>query len=250
MADAAPTPETLHDIPAKPAATVMLLRDTDQDIEVFMLRRTRAAAFAGGMYVFPGGKVDPADGHGDISYVIAAIRECFEEAGVLLALDDAGALIGDGHPALAHRQAVYDGDVDVRNLCERHDLRPAIDDLVWVSHWITPVGESSRRFDTRFFVAAAPPEQTSKHDDNETIASVWVRPREALRRQANGELTMMPPTIKNLEFLDERDSTASVMASAKRLSRPSPILPKLRRDATGQISGVSLPDDEDYDTLV
>ena len=238
------------DSPAKPAATVMLLRDTDEGIEVFMLRRTRAAAFAGGMYVFPGGKVDPADGHGDISYVMAAIRECYEEAGVLLALDNEGLLIGDGHPALDHRQAIYDGDLDINDLCERHDLRPAIDDLVWVSHWITPVGESPRRFDTRFFVAAAPPEQTSKHDDNETIASAWVRPREAFRRQANGELTMMPPTIKNLEFVDQHTSTAAVMASARRLPRPSAITPKFRRDATGRISGISLPDDEDYDTLV
>jgi 8-oxo-dGTP pyrophosphatase MutT (NUDIX family) len=235
------------DTPAKPAATVMLLRDTDQGLEVFMLRRTRAAAFAGGMYVFPGGKVDPADGHGDMSYVMAAIRECFEEAGVLLALDDAGALIGDGHPALAHRQAVYDGDVDVHNLCERHDLRPAIDDLVWVSHWITPVGESSRRFDTRFFVAAAPPEQTSKHDDNETIASSWVRPSDALRRQAEGELVMMPPTIKNLEFVGAHRDAASAMESARQLERPAPIMPRMRRDADGRIRGVSLPTDDDYD---
>jgi 8-oxo-dGTP pyrophosphatase MutT (NUDIX family) len=249
MADAPATPESAQELPAKPAATVMLLRDADQGIEVFMLRRAHAAAFAGGMYVFPGGKVDPADGDGDISYVMAAIRECYEEAGVLLALDGSGALISDGHPALAHRQAVYDGDVDLQILCERHDLRPAIDDLVWVSHWITPMGETSRRFDTRFFVAAAPSEQASKHDDNETIASAWVRPGEALRRHANGELMMMPPTIKNLEFLEQHGSTASVMASARHLPKPAPILPKLRRDAKGRISGVSLPGDEDYDTL-
>ena len=237
------------ELPARPAATVMLLRDTARSIEVFMLRRTRAAAFASGMYVFPGGKVDPADGDGDTSYVIAAIRECYEEAGVLLALDDSGSLIRDGHPALAHRHAVHDGDVDLQNLCKQHDLRPAIDDLVWVSHWITPLDEPARRFDTRFFVAAAPGHQTSKHDDNETIASVWVSPGDALRRQANGELTMMPPTIKNLEFLDLHESTAAVMASARELPRPAPILPKLRRDAAGRIRGVSLPDDDDYDTL-
>ncbi|MEY2583318.1 MAG: hypothetical protein QOE09_3167 [Ilumatobacteraceae bacterium] len=249
MADAAIPPVSEEEIPAKPAATVMLLRDTENGIEVFMLRRTHAAAFASGMYVFPGGKVDPADGDGDSSYVMAAIRECFEEAGVLLALDDSGALIGDGHPALTHRQAVYDGDVSLESLCEQHHLGPAIDDLVWVSHWITPVGETSRRFDTRFFVAAAPPEQTSNHDDNETIASEWVRPQTALRRQAAGELTMMAPTIKNLEFLDSHDSTPSVMEAARRLPRPSQIVPKLRRDTDGRISGVSLPDDEDYDTL-
>ena len=238
------------DLIAQPAATVMLLRDTDQGIEVFMLRRTHAAAFAGGMYVFPGGRVDPADGEGNISYVIAAIRECYEEAGVLLARDASGRLIADGHPALAHRHAVHDGEIDLQTLCEEHDLRPAVDDLIWVSHWITPVGEGTRRFDTRFFVAASPPDQASQHDDNETIASVWMHPRDALRRQADRELNMMPPTIKNLEFLDEHDSTASVMASARELPRPVPILPKLRRDDAGRIRGVSLPEDADYDTLV
>jgi 8-oxo-dGTP pyrophosphatase MutT (NUDIX family) len=235
-------------IPAKPAATVMLLRDAD-GIEVFMLRRTTAAAFAGGMYVFPGGKVDVADGEGDLGYVVAAIRECYEEAGVLLATDEAGALVTDGHPALEQRHAVHAGDVDFRALCELHHLCPAVDDLVWVSHWITPVGESSRRFDTRFFVAVAPPAQTSRHDDNETIASTWVSPKDALRRGARGELTMMPPTIKSLEFLGAHRSTASVMDAARQLGQPIAILPKLRRDATGRVRGVSLPGDADYADL-
>jgi 8-oxo-dGTP pyrophosphatase MutT (NUDIX family) len=236
-------------VPAKPAATVMLLRDAADGIEVFMLRRTTAAAFASGMYVFPGGKVDPADGDGDIGYVIAAIRECYEEAGILLATDVNGAMVDDGHPALAHRQAVYDGDVDLRALCDEHHLTPAIDDLVWVSHWITPVEEAPRRFDTRFFIAVAPPAQTSKHDDNETIASSWVRPAEALRRQADGELTMMPPTIKNLEFVGAHPDAASAMEAAKRLGTPTPILPRMRRDANGRIRGVSLPSDDDYADL-
>ena len=236
-------------IPAKPAATVMLLRDTDDGIEVFMLRRTTAAAFAGGMYVFPGGKVDPADGDGDLGYVIAAIRECYEEAGILLATDDNGAMVNDGHPALAHRQAVYDGDVDLRALCEQHQLRLAIEDLVWVSHWITPIEESPRRFDTRFFMSVAPPAQTSKHDDNETIASAWVRPSDALLRHAEGELVMMPPTIKNLEFVGAHTASASAMESARQLGQPTPILPRMRRDADGRIRGVSLPTDDDYEEL-
>ena len=246
----APTePPTQPAVEAKPAATVMLLRDTPQGIEVFMLRRTKAAAFAGGMYVFPGGKVDAVDGDGDEGYVIAAIRECYEEAGVLLANDVNGAMVADGHPALAHRQAVYAGDVDLRALCVEHQLLPAIEDLVWVSHWITPVGESSRRFDTRFFMAVAPLEQSSRHDDNETIASAWVRPRDALRQHEQGELTMMPPTIKNLEFVGAHDDAESAMAAARRLGQPSAILPKLRRDANGRVRGVSLPDDPDYHTL-
>ncbi len=236
------------EIPAKPAATVMLLRDAGSDagIEVFMLRRTRAAAFAGGMYVFPGGKVDEADGEGDAGYVIAAIRECYEEAGVLLATDATGTMVTDGHPALDHRQAVYDGSVDLRALCGEHQLIPAVDDLVWVSHWITPVGESLRRFDTRFFVAVAPPGQTSRHDDNETIASAWVSPRDALRRQEQRELMMMLPTIKSLEFLAAHNDTASAVTAARQLDRPTPIQPRMRRDVSGRIRGISLPDDPDY----
>ena len=236
-------------VPAKPAATVMLLRDTPQGIEVFMLRRTTAAAFAGGMYVFPGGKVDAADGDGDEGYVIAAIRECYEEAGVLLATDANGAMVSDGHPVLAHRRAVHDGEVDLRALCAEHHLLPAIDDLIWVSHWITPVGETSRRFDTRFFMAVAPLVQSSRHDDNETIASTWVRPQDALRQHEHGELTMMPPTIKNLEFVGTHQNAESAMAAARQLGQPSAIMPKLRRDAKGRMRGIAMPDDVDYDEL-
>jgi 8-oxo-dGTP pyrophosphatase MutT (NUDIX family) len=236
-------------IPAKPAATVMLLRDADQGIEVFMLRRTTSAAFASGMYVFPGGKVDTADGEGDSGYVLAAIRECYEEAGVLLATDEAGAMVSDGHPVLAHRELVHGGDVDLRALCDRYRLSPAVDDLVWVSHWITPVGESSRRFDTRFFVAVAPAGQTSRHDDNETIASAWVRPHDALRRQEQGELTMMPPTISNLVFIGAHHDAASAMDQARRLGRPEAIQPNRRTAPQGRIRGISLPGDEDYTDL-
>lgn len=240
-------------IEAKPAATVMLLRDAaggiTDGIEVFMLRRTKAAAFASGMYVFPGGKLEDADGDGDESYVIAAIRECYEEAGVLLAVDETGTMVSDGHPALDHRQAVYDGAVDLRALCRDHHLRPATEELVWASHWITPVGESTRRFDTRFFITVAPSGQTSRHDDNETIASEWIAPSDALRRAEARDLLMMPPTIKSLEFLQQHRDAAEAMKAARGLARPEPIQPRLRRGADGRITGVSLPGDADYADL-
>jgi hypothetical protein len=124
---------------------------------------------------------------------------------------------------------------------------PTIEELAWVSHWITPVGEP-RRFDTRFYLAPAPPEQTSVHDDNETIASFWTRPAEALERQAAGELTMMPPTIKNLQFLAGFASVAEAMAHAATMPPPDCILPKVVvRD--GQIRGVLLPGEPGYDDL-
>jgi len=178
---------TETEVPIRPAATVMLLRDAADGLEVFVLKRTSAAVFASGMYVFPGGKVDAADGEGDEAFRVAAIRECYEEAGVLLAVDADGEMVHDGHPALAHREAVYDGTVDMRALAAEHGLRLATDSLPWMSHWITPKGETARRFDTRFFMAAHPAGQTSHHDDNETVASMWVRPADALARH-DGEI--------------------------------------------------------------
>jgi len=236
------------DIPIRPAATVMLLRDTAAGLEVFMLRRTSAAVFAGGMYVFPGGKVDPSDGEGDEGFVVAAIRECYEECGVLLAVDPQGQMVDDGHPALAHREAVYDGSVDVRALAADHGLRLATDQLVWMSHWITPKGEATRRFDTRFYVAASPVGQSSHHDDSETVASMWVRPADAIASFEAGELQLMPPTITNLRFLERCATVADAMVASRAVGVPPVILPKLRR-VDGRMVGIAMPGDADYDSL-
>lgn len=236
------------EIPVRPAATVMLLRDTEGGLEVFMLRRTTAAAFAGGMYVFPGGRVDPADGEGDEAFVVAAIRECYEECGVLLAADADGRMVDDGHPALAHRDGVHDGTVDVRALAGEHGLRLLTDSLPWVSHWITPKGETTRRFDTRFFVAASPVGQTSHHDDSETVASMWVRPADALRQFEAGELQLMPPTVANLRFLSAHHDVAAAMAAAWEVGTPPCILPKIRV-VDGRMAGIAMPGDADYDSL-
>jgi 8-oxo-dGTP pyrophosphatase MutT (NUDIX family) len=236
------------DVPIRPAATVMLLRDTAAGLEVFMLRRTSAAVFAGGMYVFPGGKVDPSDGEGDEGFVVAAIRECYEECGVLLAVDPQGQMVDDGHPALAHREGVYDGSVDVRALAADHGLRLAIDQLVWMSHWITPRGEASRRFDTRFYMVASPTGQSSHHDDSETVASMWVRPPDAVASYERGELQLMPPTIANLRFLERYGTVADAMVAARAVGVPPVILPKLRL-ADGRVVGLAFPGDSDYDSL-
>lgn len=236
------------EVPVRPAATVMLLRDTDAGLEVFMLRRTVNAAFAGGMFVFPGGKVDDSDGDGDEGFAVAAIRECFEEAGVLLAVDADGRTVDDGHPVLDHRHAVHDGHVDVRALVDEHGLRLDTGSMVWMSHWITPKGETSRRFDTRFFVVASPPGQSSYHDDNETVASMWVRPADALARMAAGELALMPPTIANLQFLEPHADVTSAIAAARRIGTPPCILPKIRF-VDGRTVGIAMPGDADYDSL-
>lgn len=263
-------------VPLRPASTVMLVRDAPSDIEVFMLQRTTSAAFASGMYVFPGGRVDDADGsqeldelcdgltdaeasdllripRGGLAYWVAAIRECFEEAGVLLARDERGNYVSlddrQSQQRFAHaRHAVHDGELSLAELCRRENLRLAVDAIRYVSHWITPVGEK-RRFDTRFFVAVAPPSQDPLHDEKETIASLWVAPTEALAKARRGELAMIPPTIANLEFLAPHRNSTTAVDAARRIGVPTPILPKLRHDAEGRVVGIVFPGDPAYDQI-
>ena len=261
------------DVPVKPAATVMLVRDAadgEQGVEVFMLRRTANAVFGAGMYVFPGGRVDGVDGaddiapfcrglddvdasrqlgveHGGLAYWVGAVRKCFEEAGVLLAQRR------DGGPlALRNedRHEIHDHDssLSLVELCRRDDQVLDLSTTYYVDHWITPIGEQ-RRFDTRFFMTLWPADQEPLHDDKETVESLWVRPTEALRMQAGGELMMMPPTMANLRFLEPHRSAAAALAAAALVEDPPCILPKIRRDPEGQIVGVAMPHDADYDDL-
>ena len=174
----------------------MLVRDAEPGVEVFVLRRTAAAAFAAGMYVFPGGRVDDVDGalsiepycdglddatasarlgieSGGLAFWVAAVRECFEEAGVLLRpASDGGATAFDE----AERGAVHAGTLSMEELCRRDGLVLDLGAIRYVAHWVTPVGESPRRFDTRFFLAAAPHGQEGAHDDTELVHSMWVEP--------------------------------------------------------------------------
>jgi 8-oxo-dGTP pyrophosphatase MutT (NUDIX family) len=261
-----PPTDPAAEIPALPAATVILVRDVSPSgLEVFMLRRTASATFAAGMYVFPGGRVDEADGtpaveafctglddgaaskalgvdHGGLAYWVAAVRECFEEAGVLLARR------GDGGPVVtedSERRAVHAGELTMAELCRRHDLVLDLSAMRYVAHWVTPVGES-RRFDTRFFLAAAPPGQDGAHDDAELVDSRWVRPADAIAQCEAGDLLMLPPTIANLRTLAECENVASALAAADAAGPPPRIQPWLRRDATGKVIGIALPGDPDF----
>lgn len=242
------------DVPIRPAATVMLIRDAEPGtdpgrIEVFMLRRTTSAAFASGMYVFPGGKLDTADGEGELGFRVAAIREAFEEAGVLLARHADGSSVAADHPAFDHRSEVHAGSMAFAELCARHQLIPDVEGLYWVAHWLTPKGEAARRFDTRFYLAAAPVHHLLSHDDHETVDSLWTSPADALRRAQNGELMMMPPTVANLGFLSEHPSVEAALAAAAGLATPPLILPKVRFGPDGRFAGVAMPGDDDYDSL-
>lgn len=176
----------------RPAATLALVRDTPGGIEILLLQRTWDAVFLPGYYVFPGGAVDQKEAHGrehamgpedtEIShtmslseggadYMLAAVRECFEEAGVLLAVDADRHLITGDHAVHADRNAVFKGELSLAELCQRHKLTIPLDRLAYLSHWVTPPGPP-RRFDTRFFVTEAPNNQLVSHDGEETIDHV------------------------------------------------------------------------------
>lgn len=265
-------------VPVKPAATVLLIRDADDGgIEVFMLRRTFSAAFASGMFVFPGGKVDDVDGmediaeicdgltdehassllglpNGGLAYWVACIRECFEEAGVLLARHETtGDVVRFDAPEVierfnTERHNIHDGSIALLDLCAQEGLRLTTDDIHYVSHWITPMGEK-RRFDTRFFIARAPAAQEPLHDDGETIESFWIKPEEAIRRSHERDLMLMPPTKANIEFLLPHKTTDEVMAAASKVGTPQTILPKIKIDSDGRVTGIAMPGDSDYDAL-
>lgn len=218
----------------RPAATLVLTRDGLDGLEVLLLQRTWKAAFLPGFHVFPGGAVDDADqacrdhiaGPGDrtishtmsldeggADYMVAAIRECFEEAGILLATGDDGKLIGAGHPVHEYRDQLFQGHTCLDTLCRDHGLTLALDHLAYLSHWITPPGPP-RRFDTRFFVAAAPDGQTASHDGQETIDHIWICPRQALEEQRKGQRLLGLPTIRTLRVLSDFRTTAELMRHA------------------------------------
>jgi 8-oxo-dGTP pyrophosphatase MutT (NUDIX family) len=264
-------------VPVRPAATVMLIRDGAAGLEVFMLQRTHGAAFARSQYVFPGGKVDDDD-HGEVfepicdglddatasaqlglergglAWLVAATRECFEEAGVLLGRPVGGDdVIRFDDPDVAARfndarHQVHDGTISLASLCEREGLMLMVDQMHLVDHWITPVGER-RRFDTRFFVARAPEAQEPLHDDGETIASLWVRPTDALRMWQDGELQMFPPTVASLRFLEPHADADAAMTAAAAVGVPTPVLPRVRIDEAGKIVGITRPGEPGYDEV-
>jgi 8-oxo-dGTP pyrophosphatase MutT (NUDIX family) len=257
------------------AATVMLVRDGADGLEVFMLRRNLNSDFVGGAYVFPGGAVDEADRHADLERVstgrsddqasnllgiehgglafwVAAIRESFEEAGVLLATDPSGTVLSFADPEVAerfnlHRKAVDSGERRLIEVCETEHLVLAVDQIHYFSHWITPEG-APRRYDTRFFVCAAPPEQVPLHDDRETIANVWIRPEDALARHRSGDFDLIFPTIKSLETIGRFASAGELLDAAAAIEEVPTILPRISDDGHGV--RILLPGDEGYDEAV
>ncbi len=254
------------------AATVMILRDGAEGLEVFMLKRNLNSDFVGGAYVFPGGAVDPADREADLeaicegrtdaqastylgvtrgglAYWVAAIRESFEEAGLLLAYGDGGEIADLDAAAgrerwVEHRTAVDSGARRLIEVAAAENLRLAVDRMHYFAHWITPEG-APRRYDTRFFLAAAPENQTPVHDDRETVANEWIRPADGLQRVLEGALTMMPPTIASLRAITRFATVREALSAAEHISDVPPILPRVIADAGGV--RIVLPGEPGYD---
>ena len=235
----------------RPASTILLLRDsavTRGEIEVFMMVRHYEIDFSSGALVFPGGSVDKGDqeiianpalyagGEGldasALSFRIAAIRETFEESGILLArVSGSNSLVDARHASeieAAHRAALCEGKTTFSKILADNGLLLALDELVPYAHWITPEG-MPKRFDTWFFLAAAPPEQVGAHDGRESTDSIWLSPREALEGGESGRFKLPFPTTRNLIKLGKQESVKAALddARGKSIVTVMPVMTKL-----------------------
>jgi 8-oxo-dGTP pyrophosphatase MutT (NUDIX family) len=244
--------------PPRPAATVVLLRDAEEGLEALLLRRHRRSGFAADAWVFPGGVVDQSDRAADAAgrldgpspeewarrlqvddpaeaagYVSAAIREAFEETGILLAHGDrVSAAPAHAAESLAvARRALLNEVVTLRDVAVGNGLRLAGDELIYVGHWITPEPEP-RRYDTRFFAARAPAGAVCDAHDAEMTDSVWLRPAEAVERFRDGQLKLLPPTVHTLQRLDGFASWDELRAALQDAPVPG-ITPRMERRPEG-----------------
>jgi 8-oxo-dGTP pyrophosphatase MutT (NUDIX family) len=251
------------------AATVILVSDRP-DLHVLMMERTRRAVFGPGATVFPGGAVDPGDAHaglaerilgmadeaasadqgiprGGLAFRVAALRECFEEAGLLLARDAATGRPVDHDPALAAaRRDLNAGVIAFGDLLVRRDLVFDARELRVFSHWLTPLG-APRRYNTWFFVAAAPEGEEGTHDDNELVSSEWVRPADALAQHADGRIDLIFPTEMSLRALSHYDNARDLLRDLDAVERDATGQPAVVNDGTGQ--RVALPQDSGRPTM-
>ena len=250
---------------ARPSASVLLLRDAEPSLEVFMVQRHHQIDFATGAMVFPGGKVEPSDrdprirsrarhdGRLDdeaIAYLAAAVRETFEESGVLLAYErNSHEPVGAARiPDMAsrYRRPLENGEVGLFYLLEAEDLELLCDHFVPFARWITPVF-MPKRFETCFFVVEAPAHQAALHDGNESVDSVWLTVNDAVEQQRRGQRKIIFPTLAQLQKLGR----SRTVAEALERSRSEPVvtvMPRLEKDSEGR-SWLCLPDNAGYDPV-
>jgi glyoxylase-like metal-dependent hydrolase (beta-lactamase superfamily II)/8-oxo-dGTP pyrophosphatase MutT (NUDIX family) len=242
----APSPDAR---PARASATLVVVRDASEGIEVLLSRRAERGDHNSGAWVFPGGIVDPGDAlahdfcagvdataadarlglpQGALSYYIAAVRECFEESGLLFATDASGELIrldDAAHAALrAWRGPLHRNERTMVELCREFGLTLALDRLVYLSHWLTPLGRA-KRFDTRFFIAEAPLAQTAAFDGTEMVEQLWLRPSDALARAV--ELKLMTPTQTTLKLIGQHAKVSDLLAWARAPREIGLIMPRV-----------------------
>ncbi len=243
----------------KKAATVILLRDDGpKGFDVFLLKRHPKSSFMGGNYVYPGGRVDRNDGSEELysrskgmtleeaqknlrgtfspeeslAHWIAAIRELFEESGVLLAYDQKGNLVEltnrqERERFLHYRKLLQEGKISFGEMAQKENLVLALDQLHYYAHWITPEAQP-QRFDTRFFLTRCPLGQEASPDQKETTAGIWLTPQKALEQNLKGDVILSPPTLKTLEDLSRFKTIDHIFHSLKK-DVIQPILPILTR---------------------
>lgn len=249
-----PTPPSAQKPPvaAVAAATIMLLRDDRGPLEVFMVQRHHQIDFATGALVFPGGKTDASDrdpalrGHcagaaslddTQLALRVSAVRETFEECGVLVAREAGGqTLLPESRVRpleTAHRADLVGGSYHMRDLVEQHRLELATDVLVPFAHWITP-DFMPKRFDTWFYLVPAPEDQVAAHDGEESVDSVWVRPADAIAEAKAGRRTIIFPTLNNLMKLARSSSVEEAIARA-RTEPLVTVLPTVHKTETGKV---------------
>ena len=248
----------------KDAATVMLVRDTPAGLEVFLQRRVMGMAFAGGMTVFPGGGVDRRDAdtsvawHGPLpawwasrftcdvglarALVCAAVRETFEESGVLLAGPDEKSVVADVRPYAEARAQLENRELSLAGFLAEAGLVLRADLLRPWADWVTPV-EETRRFDARFFLAQLPEGQRADADTSEAQTAAWQRPGDALDDWKAGRSGLLPPTWTTLAELEECQTVAKAMSQERTITK---LMPKVARD--GDKIRIVLPGDPLYDT--
>jgi 8-oxo-dGTP pyrophosphatase MutT (NUDIX family) len=251
------------------ASTMILLRDADSGPEVFLVKRHIKSDFVGGAHVFPGGVVEPADAlddalcagrtddsasktlglpRGGLAYWAAAIRECFEEAGVLLACDSQGRIpVFEGEHSerfRSYRRALNSNEMSFAEMLLREGLKLAAHRVYYWGHWVTPEGEP-RRYDTRFFLAVAPERQTAAHDGRELTDSAWAPPAVALEKARTREWTIIFPTVRNLMLLKAFRTARDAESHARQLRHIPMILPRVVSDEKG--TRILIPGDEGYE---
>jgi 8-oxo-dGTP pyrophosphatase MutT (NUDIX family) len=246
-------------VPARPASTVAILRDGANGIEVFMVVRHREIDFASGAIVFPGGKVEAGDGSDDWAdlaaeapaapdrgFFVAAGRETFEEAGLVLArrrgtLELVDALTADRLVA-THRARLLKGETSFADILRGEGLTLAPDLMVPFAHWITPE-PMPKRFDTHFFLVTAPMSQLGAHDGDESVEGLWITPQHALAEAEAGRRTLVFATRMNLAKL-ARYGTVAEAVDAIRARPVVTVVPRVKRTSEGR--WLQIPAEADY----